>query len=312
MLFSCTLSERKSNSFVSEKEQPVELNENIQHTTKDSLNMNNGIYLNYDFSKSYPNNLRVTEKNIYVGDGKFIYRFDYKGSLLNKISLPNSLDGFIDFAPYELDKTIFYATWNGKITCFDEKGQIIYISGSGDFVKIDSKGIAYSIYQEYDKEKDKILNKIKIIDPKGNSTNYTTNYDLGCLNFEVINNSIMLHSSDNRFYILPLDRNLEEKSYNLKGLNDERVWFLGMSGNNYIFRTFEFEGRKDKINVYDLYFNHKRSELLNFSFDEIVFEQRKDEDFLMDNPTATMYAAYNNNIYFLRNTTKGSYIMLLN
>lgn len=310
MLFSCANCETKNYSVVSEKDQLIEVNENVQHTTKDSLNR--GVCLNYDFSKSYPNNLKMTEKNIYVGNGKFIYRFDYKGNFLNKISLPSSLSGFIDFAPYELDKTIFYTTWNGKITCFDEKGQIIYNTGSGDLVRIDTKGNAYTIYQEYDKEKDRVINKIKIIDIKGNSTDYKSNNDLGCLNFEIVNNSIMLHASDGRFYVLPLNTDIEEKAYILKGLGDERIWFLGISNNNYLFRTIEFESRRDKISYYDLNLNHKKSEPLNFSFDEIVSEQRKDEDFLMDNPTAIIYTTHNNSIYFLRNTKKGSCIMQLN
>lgn len=309
MLFSCANSEIKINSDASADELLVEVNNNIQNSVKDIFNKD--ICLSYDFSNSYPNNLKTSEKNIYVGDGKSIFRFDYEGKLINKITLPNSLNGFIDFASYELEKTIFYATWNGKITCFDEKGQIIYNTGSGDLVRIDNKGNAYTIYQEYDKKKDKVVNTIKIIDLKGNSTNYITKSDLGCLNFEVINNSIMLHASDGRFYILPLDSNYEENSYPIHGLNDERVWFLGMSGENYLFRTFEYQGRKDMIHYYDLKFNPIKIEPLNFSFNEIVSEQRNDNDFLMDNPTAIMYASHDRNIYFLRNTNKGSCISKL-
>lgn len=267
------------------------------------------IGLNYLFSRNYPYSLKLTRKGIYLGDGDFIYQFDFNGQLLAKINLPNKLISYLDFNVFEQQNdTYFYVIWNGELSCFDTNMKIVYqVSGCGDIVRIDNNGVAYSNPQVYNKEKNQVVNKIKVIQRSGLSSEYPTNKDLACLNLEIIDSNIMLHASDGKFHILPTDPYRADQSIELKGL-EERVWFLGKLDSYYIFRTFDFENKRDVIHFYDSGLNLFETQILDEPLKDVVKEQLEDEDFLMDNPSATIYAYTNNRIYYLRNTNKGTFI----
>lgn len=298
-LLSCS-DDSKKNSVLSEKE------------TEKTCYIENPICLKYDFMGNYPTSMKVTLKNLYVASGTFIYQFNFDGEFMNKFKLPKELEGFVDFNVYESKGALLlFAIWNNNLYCFGINSQIIYVaSGVNDFVRLDRFGVAYSNYQEYNTENNQVINKIKVIKQNGAIENFSPVKNLPTLNIEVIDDIILFHASDGKFYMFPLFSDKKECEKKLSSL-DGQVWFLGKVRNYYVFKTFDFENKKDVIHFFDSKFDLIKSEILNLSFEDVVKEQRENGDFLMDTPSGVMYAYNNENIYYMRNTKKGTCIYKL-
>jgi len=305
--FACKENEMKSMYFDNLKEQNKKTDKQYD---KKIINdkLQSQIYINYAFSDLYPTSTKITSKGIYLGNGKNIFMFTFTGELVKKINLPTSVESFLDFAVLDNNTTpVFYVNRNGNLVCFTEEGKILFKTTAGDLLKTDDQGNVYSNYQIYDEEKDKVMNRIKITDKKGTTSDYQSSMDLGCLNFELIDGYIMLHTPDGQFSMLPLNTSKGIQSNTLSEM-DGRVWFLGATDSFFIFRTYDYTAQKDRIFFYDKKLKLCENRLLPFHPDEIVKEQRKNEDLLSENPTATFYTYYKGRIFYLRNTTKGSVI----
>jgi hypothetical protein len=270
------------------------------------------VELKYKFEKHYPISLKISNDKIFVATSKCIYVFSSKGAFFKKINIPKSIPGVVDFAVYESpNETLFYVLCSGTVFCFNQNAEVLYSNNAKALsLKIDKLGNVYYISQKYEQKIDSVFNILSYIDKKGASKIVYPNYDLGTFDFEIVDSSIMFINSSSIFVGKSTSTGKEIANKSIDGLK-ERVWFQGKVENYYIFREFDYQKKVDHIIIYDSNFKLHFDYVLNYSNKNLVKEQRFDSDFLFDYPSGNIFCFDGKNVYYLRNTTKGSFVSLI-
>lgn len=272
------------------------------------------IKFKYDFGKNYPTIIKMDSHGwIYLGDGEAIFKFDKTGNLNKKIIVSKevlSQSKFIDFTVTDegVVGNKFYLNIDNKIIGIDSNSNVIFNSEGGVLLRL-NKDNFYTDFQSYDKVNDVTLNRIRVLNKIGGNYFYPIKADLGGSNFEIIDDNIMLFSSENILYILPTDTTkvVIRKKINIP--EDDRTWFLGKTDGLYAFRKNNFKEKVDIIYIFDNAFNLIKTSKVNVSYAEIAEGFRNNDDYLLDFPSGNIYYySSNENIYYLRNTDKGTFL----
>jgi len=282
-----------------------------------------GLLLSYNFNRHLPLTFDVSKSSaIIVGDGHCIYKFDASGKLVLRAEVPNTNYASAIFTKLTVDnenENICTVEIAGHIIAFNilSKKVLSDVKIYGSDAKKDLNGNYYSLFQYYQEKKDHVENKLKVVEPNGESYNYNTSIDLGADNFQIINNNIVLYVQNQQsIYFLPAaGKNYGHVTPIKTNLPDDKpVKTLGMVDNKYIFQYFDYNKKEDVINIYDGKMQFVKQATLQFNLNELsgLYRSQDNGDWLSEFPSGNIYMYSNNSVYLMRTTKKGTFIYKLN
>ena len=164
------------------------------------------IQFNYNFGKNYPTIIKMDSLGwVYLSDGETIYKFDKKGNLNKKVIVSQKIlseSKFLDFTVSNQGKgEHFFLSIDNNVVEIDSESNVVFNSEGGALIR-SNKDKIYTNFQSFDKVNNVTLNRIRVLNKTGAHYFYPIKADLGSSNFEIIEDNVMLFSSENIFYIL--------------------------------------------------------------------------------------------------------------
>ena len=259
------------------------------------------VSLHYNFKEKLPDVFNVIDSSIYVSNGEAILKFDINGALEYELKIPDSLrDGWL-ISDFCLSKQGYYLSIGRKLISISKKGDVFFSKKDGGYLLREYNNLLI-------RNKD-ITDEILIQSNDGkNAYIYPRVKNLTPLNFEVINDKIMLYSNDDYFYKLPLDTTKSAEKYELPMLpKEERVWFLGITNNSYLFKCYDAEIEKDILYTYDEHLNFIKKIIVPLDFKDITtkFTSNSENNYLLEHPSGIIYHYNGEIMYLMRNTKSG-------
>jgi hypothetical protein len=269
---------------------------------KDSLK------LDYKFHSDIPTLFKINSSTYYLGNGKSIIEFDSKGEKVSEFIVSEEiLNGskFSDFEP-SIYKNMFYILLDGKLLFVDDNKKpqfVVFETEAGEqLVKFGFDNF-FIPYQKSDGKGGLHNGMYKYLSDKTELEDFKNDIEFSGLNYIADKSDLYFIAENNMLHKVPLDSGNETVNQ-ISELKNDRVWMLGFEGENLLVRQVSkdkkdiiYKLNKDRV-VIDQY-------LLNFDYNTIHDELKKNEDLSMENPSKLFYSNYKNEIKVIRISNEG-------
>ena len=291
----------------------------LSHSSKSAPYTNNqtsfSISLKYDFLGKYPPSLYIIDSLIIVNSGSRILHFNFSGDLIKEIKLrgfPNAIfvyDLLVQKSNTEKGKYTYIINSGEQILCFDYTGKLFKKRTQlGTFLSQDINSNLYTVSKGGHEYTEFYIKLIRYTEFEGFKIyKLGTEISSACVFINNKNEMMFYHNKDSSIYEYDKvkDEFLLKKKIKLnKHLADADI--LLKTGDKYYLHTVTENLDFDIITTVENGGIIKMDTLFNSKKELVKSEQQIiSEDYAHDQPTRTFFRVYNNEIFYLRNTSQG-------